>query len=239
LIRQHVVEQPIRVFWWRRGYTPNHVFVNECVVDECAHAAGIDPLAYRLRLLEEAATLEFPDKTETISLSTQRLRGVLKAAAEQAGWNTPKPAQLQHAQQFGRGISCTMTDTYVGQVVEVSVNAGIVKVERVVTAVDCGIVINPQLVRAQVEGSIVFALTAALKGSITVEQGRVQQSNFHDYPMLRIQEMPRIETVLIPSTEDPTGTGEQISHLVAAALSNAIFAATGKRLRSLPMTLRA
>ncbi len=132
-----------------------------------------------------------------------------------------------------------MTDTYVGQVVEVSVNAGIVKVERVVTAVDCGIVINPQLVRAQVEGSIVFALTAALKGSITVEQGRVQQSNFHDYPMLRIQEMPRIETVLIPSTEDPTGTGEQISHLVAAALSNAIFAATGKRLRSLPMTLRA
>jgi CO/xanthine dehydrogenase Mo-binding subunit len=110
-------------------------------------------------------------------------------------------------------------------------------VKRVVTAVDCGTVINPQLVKAQVEGNVVFGLTAALKGAITVENGRVQQSNFHDYPLLAMDEMPAIDTVLINSGGLATGTGEQMSHPVAAALSNAVFAATGQRLRKTPFRL--
>ena len=127
-----------------------------------------------------------------------------------------------------------MTDSYVAQVVEVDMRGAGPKVVRMVSAVDCGRVINPQLVTAQVEGSIVFALTAALKGAITVEQGRIQQSNFHDYPLLRIDEMPVIATVLVDSSATPTGIGEPASHAVAAALANAVFAATGKRLRATP-----
>ncbi|MGL4574006.1 MAG: molybdopterin cofactor-binding domain-containing protein, partial [Burkholderiaceae bacterium] len=161
------------------------------------------------------------------------LARVLRAAAEAAGWGTPLPRGT------GRGIASTVTDTHVAMVVEVAVAGTTVKVQQVPTAVDCGVVINPQLVRAQVEGTVVFGLTAALKGAVTVEKGRVQQSNFHDYPLLTIEEMPVIKTVLIQSAESPTGTGEQISHPVAAALGNAIFAVTGRRLRSLPFKLAA
>jgi isoquinoline 1-oxidoreductase subunit beta len=128
-------------------------------------------------------------------------------------------------------------DTHLAQVVEVDSRGGTPKVTRVVTAVDCGRVINPQLVKAQVEGSIVFALTAALKGQITLRDGRVEQSNFHDYPLLRIDEMPVVETVLIDSDAPPTGIGEQASHPTAATLANALFAATGQRLRRLPLVL--
>jgi isoquinoline 1-oxidoreductase subunit beta len=231
VVRHRLVEQTIRVFWWRRGYTPNHTFVNECVLDECAHAAGVDPLDYRLKLLPDKQKLAFKNKDDQEQIDTERLSAVLRAAADAANWRKPLGAGR------GRGIASTVTDTYVGMVVEVSVKDGVIKVERVVTALDCGLVINPQLVKAQVEGSIVFALTAALKGAITVEKGRVNQSNFHDYPLLRIDEMPAVETVFVPSTAAPTGTGEQISHPVAAALSNAIFAATGKRLRGTPFKL--
>lgn len=135
---------------------------------------------------------------------------------------------------MGRGLAATVTDSYVAQVIEVEVTGGGLKVRRVVSVVDCGRVINPQLVSAQVESSIVFALTAALKGAITVEQGRVQQSNFHNYPLLGIDEMPTIETILVDSAAAPTGIGEPASHPVAAALSNAVFAASEQRLRTLP-----
>jgi isoquinoline 1-oxidoreductase beta subunit len=231
VVRHRLVEQTIRVFWWRRGYTPNHTFVNECLLDECAHAAGANPLDYRLRLLPKKQKLQFQNKEDREIIDTERLAGVLRAAAKAADWDKPLPAGR------GRGIASTVTDTYVAQVVEVTVKDGAIKVDRVITAIDCGIVINPQLVKAQVEGSVVFALTAALKGAITVDRGRVNQSNFHDYPLLRIDEMPVVETVFIASTVSPTGAGEQISHPVAAALSNAIFAASGKRLRGTPFKL--
>jgi CO/xanthine dehydrogenase Mo-binding subunit len=230
-VRHRLIEQTIRVFWWRRGYTPNHTFVNECLLDECAHAAGADPLAYRLRMLPANQKLEFDNKDDKEIIDTARLANVLHAAAKAANWGTPLPAGQ------GRGIAATVTGTHVAMVVEVAVQGSAIKVKRVVTAVDCGTVINPQLVKAQVEGNVVFGLTAALKGAITVENGRVQQSNFHDYPLLAMDEMPAIDTVLINSGGLATGTGEQMSHPVAAALSNAVFAATGQRLRKTPFRL--
>ncbi len=227
-VSHRLVEQAIRVFWWRRGYTPNHTFVNECLLDECAHAAGVDPLQYRLGLLAPAQELKFRNEGDHELIDTGRLAHVLRLAGQAAGWGNILPAGV------GRGLAATVTDSYVAQVIEAEVKDGVLKVYRVVSVVDCGRVINPQLVRAQVEGSIVFALTAALKGAITVEQGRVQQSNFHDYPLLRIDEMPTIETILVDSVAAPTGIGEPASHPVAAALSNAVFAASGQRLRTLP-----
>jgi isoquinoline 1-oxidoreductase subunit beta len=231
-VRHRLLEQTIRVFWWRRGYTPNHTFANECMLDECAHAAGIDPLEFRLRALPTNQKLEFKNKDDSETIDTARLANVLKLAAQRADWNTPLPKGR------GRGIAATVTMTHVAMVIEVSVNDRAIRVDRVVVALDCGIVVNPQLVKAQVEGSVVFGLTAALKGAITVERGRVEQSNFNDYPLLAIDEMPKIETILVESSEGPTGTGEQISHPVAAALANAVFAATGVRLRSLPLRLQ-
>jgi isoquinoline 1-oxidoreductase beta subunit len=228
-VRQHLVEQAIRVFWWRRGYTPNHTFVNECLLDECAHAAGADPLAYRLNLLGAPRVIDYDNEGDAERIDTGRLAHVLRAACEAAGWGRPLPAGT------GRGLAATVTDTHVAQVVEVDSRSGRPHVRRVVCAVDCGRVVNPQLVRAQVEGSVVFALTAALKGAITIEGGRVQQSNFHDYPLLRIDEMPALEVVLVESEAAPTGIGEQASHPTAAALANAWFAATGERLRALPL----
>lgn len=227
-VKHRLVEQAIRVLWWRRGYTPNHSFVNETVLDECAHAAGVDALQYRLRLLAPARVIQYDNEGEPELVDTGRLANVQRLACEAAGWGTALPAGI------GRGLASTVTDSYVAQVLEVAVDGAALKVRRVVTAVDCGRVINPQLVKAQVEGSVVFALTAALKGAITVERGRVQQSNFHDYPLLRIDEMPIIETLLVDSAAAPTGIGEPASHPVAAALANAVFAATGQRLRSLP-----
>ena len=230
-VGHRLVEQAIRVFWWRRGYTPNNTFVNECVLDECADAAGTDALQYRLGLLAPAQELKFKNDDDFEVIHTGRLAHVLRVACQAAGWGTPLPAGV------GRGLASTVTDSYVAQVIDVDTRGGALKVLRVVSAVDCGRLINPQLVRAQVEGSIVFALTAALKGAITVDQGRIQQSNFHDYPLLRIDEMPVVETVLVDSSAGPTGIGEPASHAVAAALANAVFAASGKRLRAMPFKL--
>ncbi|NRF71592.1 xanthine dehydrogenase family protein molybdopterin-binding subunit [Aquincola sp. S2] len=230
-VRHRLVEQTIRVLWWRRGYTANHTLVNETLLDECAHAMKEDPLAYRQRLLGAPRELRYENEGDTEVIDTGRLARVQRVACEAAGWGRPLPAGA------GRGLASTYTDTCVAQVIEVVPNGKGLKVQRVVSAVDCGRVINPQLVKAQVEGSIVFALTAALKARITVEAGRVQQSNFHDFPLLRFDEMPVIETVLIHSDAAPTGIGEPASHCTAAALANAVFAATGRRLRRLPFDL--
>jgi isoquinoline 1-oxidoreductase beta subunit len=180
-----------------------------------AHAGGKDPYELRRNLL-----------------ATQpRLRAVLDLAAQKANWGSPLPAGK------GRGIATHFSfESYVAQVAEVSVGKdGTVRVHRVVCAVDCGRVVNPDTVKAQMEGGIIFGLTAALKTEITFEKGRVQQRNFHDYPMLRMNETPVIEVHIVPSSENPTGVGEPGVPPIAPAVTNAIFAATGKRIRQLPI----
>lgn len=164
-------------------------------------------------------------------LDTRRFRGVLELAAAKAGWGRPLPKGR------GRGIACHYSfQTYVAQVAEVSVEKdGSVRVDRVVCAVDCGRVINPDIVRAQMESGIVYGLSAALYGEITIAGGAVEQSNFHDYPVLRINEMPVVEVHIVPSTQPPTGVGEPGVPPIAAAVTNALFAATGKRIRRLPI----
>jgi isoquinoline 1-oxidoreductase beta subunit len=160
-----------------------------------------------------------------------RQRAVLELAAEKAGWGKPLPKG--HA----LGISTHSSyDSFAAEVAEVSVAPdGKVRVHRVVCAVDCGWVVNSDTLKAQMEGGIVFGLTAALKGEITVKNGRVQQSHFNNYPMLRMAEMPVIEVYIVPSTENPGGGGEPSTPPIASAVVNAIYAATGKRVRRLPI----
>jgi isoquinoline 1-oxidoreductase beta subunit len=205
-------------FW--RGVGPTHnIFVVESFMDELAAAAKQDPVAYRRALLGKAP----------------RALAALELAAKEAGWGEPLPPGR------GRGVSVQHAfGTWMAQVAEVEVaKDGAVRVHRVVCAVDCGVVINPDTVRAQVESGIIFGITAALHGEITLEKGRVKQSNFHDYRMLRINEAPEIAVHLVPSTEHPGGMGEPGTSAVAPAVTNAIFAASGTRVRKLPVRLAA
>ena len=201
---------------WRSVGASQNAFSVECFIDELAHAAGQDPLAYRLQLLADSP----------------RHRAALQLAAEKAGWGRSLPA--------GHGRGLAVYNAYAGwaaHVAEVSVVRGVIRVHRVVSAVDCGLVVNPDGVRAQTESAVVFGLTAALKGEITLKEGRVVQSNFHDYPLLRIDEMPQIEVHLVKNAEPPGGVGEPGVPPIAPAVANAVFAASGKRLRRLPLRL--
>jgi len=209
------VKQGVPVGFWRSVGSSHTAFSTECFMDELAQAAGKDPLAFRLSLLEKHP----------------RHAGVLKLAAEKAGWGKPVPKGM------GRGIAVHESfGSYVAQVADVSVEKdGSVRVHRVVCAVDCGQVVNPDTVNAQMEGGIVFGLTAALYGEITLKDGRVQQRNFYDYKMLRMDEMPKVEVYIVPSTEKHGGVGEPGTPPIAPAVVNAIFATTGKRIRSLPI----
>ena len=201
-------------FW--RGVGPTHnVFVVESFMDELAHAAKQDPVAYRKALLT----------------NNPRALGVLTLAAEKAGWGTPLPDGQ------GRGVSVAFIfGSYVAQVAEVEVGTdGAVKVNRIVCGLDCGMSVNPDTIEAQIEGGSIFGLTAALHGAITIKDGRVEQSNFDNYLPMRIDEVPVIETHLIKSSEAPGGIGEVPTSIVSAAVTNAIFAATGKRVRTLPV----
>jgi isoquinoline 1-oxidoreductase beta subunit len=210
------VEPPgVQTSWWR-GVGPTHnVFVVESFMDELAHAARQDPVAYRQGLLGH----------------NPRALAVLSLAAEKAGWGSPLPTR------HGRGISVQFAyGSYASQVAEVEVAAdGSVKVKRIVCAIDCGMYVNPDTIEAQVQGGTLFGLTAALHGSITFKDGRVEQSNFDTYLPMRIDEVPAVETHLIKNAEAPGGVGEAPTAIVSAAVTNAIFAATGKRLRSLPI----
>ncbi|HMH62171.1 MAG TPA: molybdopterin cofactor-binding domain-containing protein, partial [Bradyrhizobium sp.] len=210
------VEPPgVRTAFWR-GVGPTHnVFVVESFMDEFAHAAKQDPVAYRKGLLGH----------------NPRALAVLSLAAEKARWGSPLPAR------HGRGISVQFAfGSYLSQVAEVEVAAdGSVKVKRIVCAIDCGMYVNPDTIEAQVQGGTLFGLTAALHGSITFKDGRVEQSNFDSYLPMRIDEVPVVETHLIKNAEAPGGIGEAPTAIVSAAVTNAIFAATGKRLRSLPI----
>jgi len=184
-----------------------------------AHAAGQDPFEFRRNLLK--------DKPRHLK--------VLELAAQKAGWQNKLPDGR------GRGIAVHESfGSFVAQVAEVSVDPkGEVRVHRVVCVIDCGRYVNPNTVEAQIEGGIVFGLSAALHGAITLKAGRVEQSNFHDYPVLRISEAPEIEVHLVQSQENPGGVGEPGVPPIAPAVANAIFAATRARLRTLPMTPQA
>jgi isoquinoline 1-oxidoreductase beta subunit len=207
-------DTPVPIGFWRSvGFSFNS-FVVESFVDELAHAAKQDPFEFRRRLLA----------------ASPRHKAVLELVAEKAGWGRPLPPGRSHGIAVARSFR-----TYVAEVAEVSVVQGQVKVHRVVCAVDCGLVVNPGIVEAQMQSAINFGLSAALHGEITLLGGRVVQSNFHDYPVLRMQEAPAIEVYIVPSSESPTGVGEPGLPPLAPAVANAVFAATGKRIRTLPV----
>ena len=199
-----------------RGVGPTHnIFVVESFIDELAAAAKKDPVEFRRSLLGKSP----------------RLLGVLNLAAEKAGWGTPLPEGV------GRGVSVQFAmGTYLSQIAEVEVSKeGEVRVRRVVCAVDCGQIVNPDTIVAQIEGGIIFGISAALWGEITLKDGRVEQHNFNDYRVLRINETPAIEVHLVKNGEAPGGIGEPGTIGIAPAMANAIFAATGKRIRKLPI----
>jgi isoquinoline 1-oxidoreductase subunit beta len=201
-------------FW--RSVGPSHnVFVTESFMDELAVAAKQDPVAYRLALLDKSP----------------RAKAVLALAAEKAGWGRPLPERV------GRGVSLQFVfATYMAQVAEVEVaKDGAVRVRRVVCAVDCGTVVNPDTVRAQIQSAVMFGVTAALYGKITLKDGRVEQTNFDSYQILRMNEAPAVEVHIVQSSEPPGGMGEAGTSAIVPAVTNAIFAATGKRLRQLPV----
>jgi isoquinoline 1-oxidoreductase beta subunit len=214
---EYVRDEPPAVptgFW--RGVGPNNnVFAIECFVDELAKKAGKDPVSFRNAMLG----------------TSPRCKAALALATAKAGWGTPLPARV------GRGVCVQAAfGSFIATVAEVEVDMeGEVKLRRIVSAVDTGIVVNPDTVVAQLQGGLVFGLTAALYGEITIAKGRIQQSNFHDYRMLRMSQMPAIEVYLIPSGEAPGGIGETGTTAGPPALNNAIYAATGIRLRRLPI----
>ena len=206
---------PVPTGPWRSVGNTQNAFVNECFIDELAEAAGMDPYDFRRELLRDHP----------------RHLGVLDLAAGKAGWGQRLPRDRH------QGLAVHLSfQTYVAMVAEVSVDRrGGIKVYRMVCAIDCGTVINPDGVRSQVEGGIVMALTAALYGAITLKNGRVQQSNFHNYKLLTMRDTPVVETHIVPSTEPPTGVGEPPVPPTPPALVNAIYAATGKRIHKLPI----
>jgi isoquinoline 1-oxidoreductase beta subunit len=214
-----VREEPpgiVTAYW--RGVGPTHnVFVIESFMDELAVAAGRDPVAYRRALLG----------------NSPRAARVLEVAAERAGWGGKLPPRE------GRGVSLThVFDSYLALIAEVAVSErGEIRMKRAVAALDCGVVVHPDNAMAQIEGGVLFGFTAALFAEITLKDGRVEQSNFHDYRTLRMNEAPHVEVHLVPSGERPGGIGETGTVGAAPALANAVFAATGTRVRRLPIRL--
>ncbi|MFY9699686.1 MAG: xanthine dehydrogenase family protein molybdopterin-binding subunit [Rhodoplanes sp.] len=209
---------PVPVLWWRSVGHSHGAHVMETVIDELARLARQDPVAFRLALLAQKP----------------RDAAVIRLAADRTGWGQPTPAGR------GRGFAYHSSyNTRVAMVAEVSVVGSAIKVERIVAAVDCGVAINPDIVKAQIEGAVGFALSACLRNQITLSNGRVQQSNFDDYEPTHISEMPQVDVHIVASQADPSGIGEPGVPPLAPAIGNAIFAATGKRLRSLPFDAKA
>lgn len=218
------VDLPVPVGYWRAVGHSHHAFFKECFLDECAAEAGADPLDYRRDLL----------------VNNPRHRAVLELAASKAAWSKPL-GRASDGAAMARGIAIhECFGSVVAQVAEVSVSSsGEIRVHRVVCAIDCGFAVNPNTIAQQVESSVVYGLTAALYGKIDIKNGEVQQGNFNDYMPLRFDECPVIETHIVPSAEAPQGVGEPALPPLAPAVANAVFAATGKRLRSLPLNLSA
>jgi isoquinoline 1-oxidoreductase subunit beta len=223
-----MTETPVPLGWMRSVYALQVGFASESFIDELAVAAGKDPLEYRLHMLAQ-------NKDQDISYFTQiwhttRMRGVLQLAADKAGWTKPLPAG-----RF-RGIACFgCFSSYVAEVVEISMENDAPRVHRVVAAVDCGQVVNPGIVEQQIPGGVVYGLGNALRAKITIDKGQVVQGNFDDYAPVRMQEAPAVEVYMVLSAEAPTGIGEPSVPPLAPALCNAIYAATKKRIRALPI----
>jgi len=220
------VEAPTPLGWWRGIEIVPNVFARECFLDEVAHATGLDPLQLRLKLLGDQGVVKFGRDEADI----QRLKKVLQGAAKKAGWGRKLPAG------HGLGLACHAYDgrTYAAQVAEVSVEMGQLRIHKITCVVDCGFVVNPSGLEAQVEGGIAFGLSA-LFTQITWEKGRTVQTGYHDFPVLRLADMPAIETHVVVGSETPSGMGEPPVPLAIPAVLNAVFAATGKRVRSLPL----
>jgi isoquinoline 1-oxidoreductase beta subunit len=213
----HTPKSPVTVLWWRSVGNTHTAFVVESMIDELAHAAKADPLNYRLALL---------DKTNP------RFAAALKLAADKAGWGTPAP------QGRARGLAVHESfGTIVAECAEVSVDRGKIRVHDVTAAVDCGTPVNPLGIEAQVQSAVCYGLSAALYGKLTFTNGRVNETNFHDYPVIRMFDMPRVTAHLIHSKAPMGGIGEPATAPIAPAVANAVFALTGQRLRSLPLRL--
>ncbi|MFN8695223.1 MAG: molybdopterin cofactor-binding domain-containing protein [Burkholderiales bacterium] len=212
----HTTKTGVPGLWWRSVGHSHTAFAMETAMDDLAKLAGQDPVAFRRAYLGKHP----------------RVLNTLNLAAERAGWGSPLPR--------GRARGVAVHESFgsvVAHVVEVSLNKGQLRLHRVVSAIDCGLVVNPLTVTAQVESAVVYGLSAALHGKITLKDGQVQQSNFHDYPSLRMSEMPRVEVHIVPGGTAPTGVGEPGLPPIAPAVANALFALTGKRLRDMPFNL--
>jgi len=219
-VEVHNAKSPVPVLWWRSVGHSHTSYVMESMLDEIAHATGKDPVALRLGLLAKQP----------------REAAVVKLAAEKAGWNRPFP----RGQGRGRGFAFhrAQTSTRVAMVSEVAVSGQTIKIERVVAAVDCGTAVNPDVVTAQIEGGIGFALSSVLRNQVTLKNGIVEQLNFDDYEPTRMREMPKVEVYIVSSAEAPSGVGEPAVPPLTPAIGNAIFAATGQWRRSLPFGLK-
>jgi isoquinoline 1-oxidoreductase beta subunit len=215
-VELHSPKTPISVLWWRSVGHSHNAFVMESLIDEVAHAAGADPVAYRRTLLAKHP----------------RHLGVLNLAAEKAGWGTPLPAGR------ARGVAVHESfGSFVSQVAEVSAERGRIRVHRVTCTIDCGIAVNPLMIAAQMESGIAYGLSAALHSALHLKEGRVQETNFHDYQVLRMDEMPAVGVHIVPSREKSGGVGEPGVPPIAPAVAYAVFALTGQRLRELPLRL--
>ncbi len=212
----HTPAPGVPVLWWRSVGHTHTAFVSETMIDEAASAAGQDPVAYRRALLA----------------NHPRHLGVLNLAAEQAGWGSPLP------EGRARGVAVHESfGSFVAEVAEVSVDKGWIRVHKVTCAVDCGIAVNPETIRAQLQSAVAFGLSATLHSAVSLKDGRVQESNFNDYKVLRLAEMPEVQTYIVPSTDRPGGVGEPGTPPIGPAVANAVFALTGTRLRDLPLAL--
>jgi isoquinoline 1-oxidoreductase subunit beta len=219
-------ETAVPLGWMRSVYALQAGFALESFIDELAVAAGKDPMEFRLHLLAKDQDLPY----FTSTWHTARMRGVLKLAADKAGWDKPLPTG------HFRGVACFgCFASYMAEVVEITMENEVPRVHRVVAVVDCGQVINPSILEQQIQGGIVYGLSNALRAKITIEKGRVVQGNFDDYAPVRMDESPVVEVYAVPSTESPSGIGEPSIPPLAPALCNAIYSATKKRIRALPI----
>jgi isoquinoline 1-oxidoreductase beta subunit len=212
----HTTKLPVPVLWWRAVGSTHTAFATECFLDDIARATRQDPVGLRTKLLDAKHV---------------RHRKVLELVAAKSGWNTPRPKD-----EFWGVALHESFKSVVAQVAQVKRTTQGLRLQRVVCAVDCGLAVNPNIVAMQMESSIGYGLAATLNGAITFEEGRVQQSNFDDYPALRINQMPQVEVHIVPSTNQPTGVGEPGTPVIAPALANALALANGQPVRRLPLS---